>query len=106
MSAFPSANLVSRALRRDAGIIPVPRSRFGYHVSGGGDFPVVIGVQCSHSPEQFPDSDVRRASDLHGHLSRHGWELDPIDPEWPVAIKVRRVPGAAEARAAAEAHNG
>lgn len=100
MSKYPLANVVSRALKRDAGIITTPPYKYrGYHVSGRGDYPTSISVDLTDLLTEHAREDVAAAADLHAHLTEHGWELKPLDPTYPTWIRVLRVPSAAEARA-------
>ncbi|QGJ92271.1 hypothetical protein SEA_ORIONPAX_8 [Mycobacterium phage OrionPax] len=96
MSEYPKANVVSRALRRDAGIITTPRNLPGYHISGGGQYPVGIFVDLSDLDVEFPREDVRGAAALHDHLTAAGWVLEPISPDNPTSINVLKVPTKAE----------
>ncbi|WRQ08473.1 hypothetical protein JDBV10_00325 [Mycobacterium phage juyeon] len=98
MSAYPKASVVSRALRRDAGIITTPRDRQGYHVSGDGSYPASISVDLTDLPIENPNADVRGARDLHEHLTGAGWELEPLDADHPTFVHVLRVPTAKERR--------
>ncbi|AKY02596.1 hypothetical protein SEA_BRUSACORAM_70 [Mycobacterium phage Brusacoram] len=103
MSTYPSANVVSRALRRDAGIITTRWDRQGYHVSGDGTYPASISVDLTDLPIENPNVNVRGARDLHEHLTEAGWQLAPIAPNHPTAVAVLRVPTNAERRRAATA---
>ncbi|AEL98235.1 hypothetical protein PBI_BIGNUZ_73 [Mycobacterium phage BigNuz] len=98
MSTYPNASVVSRALRRDAGIITTPRDRQGYHVSGDGSYPTSISVDLTDLPIENPNADVRGARDLHEHLTGAGWDLEPLDANHPTFVHVLRVPTAKERR--------
>ncbi|QIQ63322.1 hypothetical protein SEA_SETTECANDELA_206 [Mycobacterium phage Settecandela] len=100
MSKFPTASVVSRGLRRDAGIITTPRDRQGYHVRGDGSYPASISVDLTDLPIENPNADVRGARDLHEHLTEAGWGLEPIDPDHPTFLNVLRVPTNEERRKA------
>ncbi|ACF34175.1 hypothetical protein SEA_MINDY_8 [Mycobacterium phage Mindy] len=96
MNGYPKASVVSRALRRDAGIITTPRDRQGYHVSGDGTYPAGIFVDLSDLDVEFPRENVRAAADLHDHLTAAGWTLGPISSRNPTSIYVLKVPTKAE----------
>lgn len=69
---MPNGSTVSRALRRDAAIITTPRGRAGYHVSNGTQWSAPsISVDVS----DLESVNVRRAAELHDHLTACGWEL-------------------------------
>lgn len=96
---MPNGSTVSRALRRDAGIITTPRDRAGYHVSNGGR--EYGGVSVSVSVADIESINVRRAAALHAHLAEAGWDVTLADGA--SILYVTGVPSAREAanRAAA-----
>lgn len=95
MSKYPNANVVSRALRRDAGVITMPRDRLGYHVTGNGDYPAHIHVDIDNSPNLT--NRRRRATEaLAETLTAHGWTVEATDGD---SVNVTRVPSASEALA-------
>jgi hypothetical protein len=83
-----NASVISRALRRDAGIIAVPINRAGYHVRAGS-----IAVSCSDLPESRADG--RRAAELREHLVAIGWDIEPLSDGGAI-LRVNRVPKASE----------
>jgi hypothetical protein len=93
----PTGAVVSRGLRRDAGITSTPTSRAGYHVRNGGSGWPSISVDCSDLPEAA--SDRRRAVELRDHLAGLGWSIDLADDS--TILYVSFVPTASAARAAA-----
>jgi hypothetical protein len=94
-TTYPSASVVSRALRRDAGIISVAYNRLGYRVRGTRSFAPAIVVACSELPHSR--ADVFRARELHEHLTNLGWELTPL-PEGDTILYVQRVPAKKETK--------
>lgn len=83
----PTGSVISRALRRDAGIITTgSRSRQGYRASDGRIFVDL-------------DSDTERRAateELVGTLTEAGWQFDALADEG--IITVRAVPSGAETR--------
>ncbi|QFG11510.1 hypothetical protein I5G87_gp86 [Mycobacterium phage Ekdilam] len=73
---YPNGSAVSRALKRDAGIITSPVTRAGYHVRNGlkGISAPSIGVALSDLPDAR--SDVRDALALAEHLRERGWGIE------------------------------
>lgn len=92
MADQPRAQVISRALRRDAKIIAVPVTRAGYHVRQGS-----IAVSCSDLPDAA--SDKRDARYLRAYLVALGWVIEPLGPDDSI-LRVNHVPSAAEVRAA------
>ncbi|APD18252.1 hypothetical protein SEA_HAMMY_90 [Mycobacterium phage Hammy] len=76
---FPTGSAVSRALKRDAGIITTPVTRAGYHVRDGikGTTAPSISVSLSDLPDAR--SDVRDALALAEHLRERGWVVELAD---------------------------
>ncbi|ASW31835.1 hypothetical protein I5G86_gp10 [Mycobacterium phage DarthP] len=76
---FPTGSAVSRALKRDAGIITTPITRAGYHVRNGvkGTTAPSISVSLSDLPDAR--SDVRDALALAEHLRERGWLVELAD---------------------------
>ena len=68
---FPTASVVSRALRRDAGIITRPFPKIGYSVHGGSFHGPSIWVYVSDAA----GINIRRAKALHEHLIEVGWKV-------------------------------
>ena len=93
----PTASVVSRGLRRDAGIITTPATRAGYHVRNGGTGWPTISVDLSDLAEAAADK--RAARDLRDHLAALGWSIDLA--EGSTILYVSFVPTASGARAAA-----
>lgn len=92
-----SGSSISRALRRDAGIIAQPRHRSGYHVSGGGSsYAGIISVSCSDIPESR--ADALRARNLREHLVELGWDIEPLRDERASILFVNRAPKAKEVK--------
>lgn len=98
---MPNGASVSRALRRDAGIITTSRGRAGFHISDGGR--EWGGVAVSVDTEDVEAANVRRAADLHAYLAAAGWDVT-LAPGSSI-LYVTGVPSAREAanRAAARA---
>ena len=93
---YPNANVVARALRRDFGARTAPYNRPGYHVSGDGSSPTLIGVDFSTAPGAH--SDRLRAKWLVQYLTEAGWEAERVSDD-SALVRVSKVPTAAEQRA-------
>jgi hypothetical protein len=74
---MPNGATVSRALRRDAGIITTPRTRAGYHVSDGGR--EYGGVTVSVDVADIEATNVRKAAQLFDTLTAAGWGVTLAD---------------------------
>ena len=96
MSSFPAPQVVSRALRRDAGIITNPR---GYQVRRGMEG--VVGPSISVVVSDVESRNMRAARDLAEHLTEYGWDVRLGDGVG--IIYVSKVPSAAEVRKIQEA---
>lgn len=99
---MPSGSTVSRALRRDAGIITTPRDRSGYHVSDGGR--QWGGVAVSVDVGDVESINLRRAAELFDHLTEAGWSVTRADDS--SILYVTRVPSARAAAKRAAATSG
>lgn len=91
MTAFPTAQTVARALRRDAGIITSPH---GYEVRQG--LRAIAGPTISVVVSDIESANLRKAEDLAAHLSACGWEVKPYGDIG--IIEVTKVPTATERR--------
>jgi hypothetical protein len=72
---YPPPDAVSGALRRDAGIIPVPRGRIGYTVTGGMGRFIYPSISVSISDHSDGQENIREAQRLRDHLVELGWEI-------------------------------
>lgn len=95
-SPFPAAPVVSRALRRDFGIITQPIHRAGYSVHRGNGRSVPANVWVSVS--DLDSANVRKARLLADNMREVGYEVDLADSS--SIIYVRSVPSAKDAAAA------
>jgi hypothetical protein len=96
VSTYPLASTVTKALRRDAGIIVTPPTRSGYHVRGDRMIPASIFVDLVDEISRAAEAkNTRAAADLAEHLAALGWDVT-ADGE---RVLVRKVPTAAELRA-------
>ena len=95
-NGLPTAPVISRALRRDFGIITQPIHRAGYstHRGNGRSIPANVWVSVS----DLDSANVRKAKALADDMIAVGYEVD-LSPGSSI-IYVKAVPSAKDAAAA------
>lgn len=89
---YPAKGTVTRALRRDVGIIAADVTRRGYHIRGGTTYPVSVSPDLHDTINTARDS--RDAANLYDSLVAAGWTVE-LDGN---RVLVQAVPTAADQR--------